>query len=101
MNYWGLDYPPLTAYHSYFFGKMWVLIVICRNINFRAQMINKKWVDLHTSKGHESQEHKLFMRLSVILTMLILYAPAIYDIHQYWYSERKNKRVSQNYIKLY
>ena len=22
--YWGLDYPPLTAYHSYLNGLMWV-----------------------------------------------------------------------------
>ena len=22
--YWGLDYPPLTAYHSYFLGKVCV-----------------------------------------------------------------------------
>lgn len=22
LNYWGLDYPPLTAYHSYVLGKM-------------------------------------------------------------------------------
>ena len=22
--YWGLDYPPLTAYHSYLLGKMYV-----------------------------------------------------------------------------
>lgn len=22
LNYWGLDYPPLTAYHSYIMGYM-------------------------------------------------------------------------------
>lgn len=22
LNYWGLDYPPLTAYHSYVMGYM-------------------------------------------------------------------------------
>lgn len=22
LNYWGLDYPPLTAYHSWLMGKM-------------------------------------------------------------------------------
>ena len=25
LQYWGLDYPPLTAYHSYFNGKMYYL----------------------------------------------------------------------------
>lgn len=24
LQYWGLDYPPLTAYHSWLCGKMWV-----------------------------------------------------------------------------
>jgi len=24
LQYWGLDYPPLTAYHSWLFGKMYV-----------------------------------------------------------------------------
>lgn len=26
LQYWGLDYPPLTAYHSWIFGKMYVLV---------------------------------------------------------------------------
>ena|SRR5271155_829712 len=25
LPYWGLDYPPLTAYHSWLCGKMWVI----------------------------------------------------------------------------
>ncbi|RMC08765.1 hypothetical protein DUI87_15015 [Hirundo rustica rustica] len=47
--YWGLDYPPLTAYHSF----------VCAHI---AKLINPDWVALHTSRGYESQPHKLFMR---------------------------------------
>jgi alpha-1,3-glucosyltransferase len=27
LQYWGLDYPPLTAYHSWLCGKMWVDIL--------------------------------------------------------------------------
>lgn len=26
LQYWGLDYPPLTAYHSWLLGKVYVLI---------------------------------------------------------------------------
>ena len=26
--YWGLDYPPLTAYHSYFVGKVSIIFLI-------------------------------------------------------------------------
>jgi len=25
LDWWGLDYPPLTAYHSWFFGKLYVI----------------------------------------------------------------------------
>ncbi|KAM7098777.1 dolichyl pyrophosphate Man9GlcNAc2 alpha-1,3-glucosyltransferase isoform 2-T2 [Molossus nigricans] len=47
--YWGLDYPPLTAYHS----------LLCAYV---AKIINPDWIALHTSRGYESQAHKLFMR---------------------------------------
>lgn len=49
LMYWGLDYPPLTAYHSYLNGKI-------------ASAINPEWVALKTSRGMESYDHKLFMR---------------------------------------
>ncbi|XP_012662643.1 dolichyl pyrophosphate Man9GlcNAc2 alpha-1,3-glucosyltransferase [Otolemur garnettii] len=47
--YWGLDYPPLTAYHS----------LLCAYV---ARFINPDWIALHASRGYESQAHKLFMR---------------------------------------
>lgn len=25
LQYWGLDYPPLTAYHSWLLGKLYVM----------------------------------------------------------------------------
>jgi alpha-1,3-glucosyltransferase len=59
---------------------------------FSAQLVNNDWVALHKSRGFESQEHKLFMRLSVILTMLLIYAPAILTVHQYWYCDRKKTK---------
>ncbi|CAD5212499.1 unnamed protein product [Bursaphelenchus okinawaensis] len=66
--YWGLDYPPLTAYHSWAVGKV-------------AEFYNKSWVELETSRGHESSDHKLFMRLSVIFTMLLLYLPTVLEVY--------------------
>jgi len=30
LEYWGLDYPPLTAYHSWLLGAMFVYIVCHR-----------------------------------------------------------------------
>ncbi|KFO82243.1 Dolichyl pyrophosphate Man9GlcNAc2 alpha-1,3-glucosyltransferase, partial [Cuculus canorus] len=62
--YWGLDYPPLTAYHSF----------LCAYI---AKLINPDWIALHTSRGYESQPHKLFMRTTVFVADLLVYIPAV------------------------
>ncbi|XP_026638142.1 dolichyl pyrophosphate Man9GlcNAc2 alpha-1,3-glucosyltransferase isoform X2 [Microtus ochrogaster] len=64
LQYWGLDYPPLTAYHS----------LLCAYV---ARFINPDWVALHTSRGYESQEHKLFMRATVLVADLLIYIPAV------------------------
>jgi len=64
LQYWGLDYPPLTAYHSYLVGTV-------------AEQVNSSYVLLHKSRGIESTEHKLFMRLSVIIADLLVYFPAV------------------------
>eukprot|EP00418_Pyrodinium_bahamense_P048171 CAMPEP_0179174466 /NCGR_PEP_ID=MMETSP0796-20121207/86137_1 /TAXON_ID=73915 /ORGANISM="Pyrodinium bahamense, Strain pbaha01" /LENGTH=504 /DNA_ID=CAMNT_0020877763 /DNA_START=203 /DNA_END=1718 /DNA_ORIENTATION=- len=55
--YWGLDYPPLTAYHSSFSVALATLF------------------QLHESRGHESVRCRLFMRTSVILSDLLVYLP--------------------------
>ncbi|XP_044157415.1 LOW QUALITY PROTEIN: dolichyl pyrophosphate Man9GlcNAc2 alpha-1,3-glucosyltransferase [Bufo gargarizans] len=62
--YWGLDYPPLTAYHS----------LLCGYI---AHMINPDWVALNSSRGYEDLHHKLFMRATVLVADLIIYIPAV------------------------
>ncbi|XP_010603531.1 dolichyl pyrophosphate Man9GlcNAc2 alpha-1,3-glucosyltransferase, partial [Fukomys damarensis] len=64
LQYWGLDYPPLTAYHS----------LLCA---FVAERINPAWVALHTSRGHESPAHKLFMRTTVLVADVMIYIPAV------------------------
>ncbi|XP_075688868.1 dolichyl pyrophosphate Man9GlcNAc2 alpha-1,3-glucosyltransferase [Rhinoderma darwinii] len=62
--YWGLDYPPLTAYHS----------LLCGYI---AHLISPDWVALNSSRGYESLYHKLFMRATVLVADLIVYIPAV------------------------
>jgi alpha-1,3-glucosyltransferase len=64
LQYWGLDYPPLTAYHSYILG-------------FAARLINPEWVQLDTSRGIENTDLKLFMRLTALFTDLFMFVPAI------------------------
>ncbi|XP_050089551.1 probable dolichyl pyrophosphate Man9GlcNAc2 alpha-1,3-glucosyltransferase [Anopheles aquasalis] len=63
--YWGLDYPPLTAYHSYLVGQ-WA--------RWRGK---EEFVALHESRGISTDEHKHFMRNTVLLIDAILYVPAI------------------------
>lgn len=65
LMYWGLDYPPLTAYHMYALGYV--------SKNF----INSSWTELHASRGIESYHHKLFMRGSVIIADITIYITAI------------------------
>lgn len=62
--YWGLDYPPLTAYHSWTMGKV-------------ANSINPNFTALGESRGFESAEHKTFMRMSVLLVDLLVYIPSV------------------------
>ncbi|KAL8178534.1 UNVERIFIED_CONTAM: Glucosyltransferase-like protein [Gekko kuhli] len=64
LQYWGLDYPPLTAYHS----------LLCAYV---AKLINPSWISLHTSHGHESLPHKLFMRATVLVADILVYIPAV------------------------
>eukprot|EP01061_Rhynchopus_euleeides_P009068 TRINITY_DN18223_c0_g1_i1.p1 TRINITY_DN18223_c0_g1~~TRINITY_DN18223_c0_g1_i1.p1 ORF type:complete len:539 (+),score=208.93 TRINITY_DN18223_c0_g1_i1:47-1618(+) len=69
LQYWGLDYPPVTAYHSYAIG------LVGRHLLPEA-------FALDTSRGHESYEAKVFMRTSVLVSDLLLYMPAAwYAVH--------------------
>uniref|UniRef100_A0AAV1UK22 Alpha-1,3-glucosyltransferase n=1 Tax=Peronospora matthiolae TaxID=2874970 RepID=A0AAV1UK22_9STRA len=63
--YWGLDYPPLTAYVSYLFG-------------YVANIVEPSMVELTSSRGYESATSRVFMRTSVLLCDVVLLMPAIY-----------------------
>lgn len=64
LMYWGLDYPPLTAYASWVCGKF-------------AQVYEPELVALHSSRGYETPSSKVFMRITV-LVMDALYMVAAY-----------------------
>ncbi|XP_044529026.1 dolichyl pyrophosphate Man9GlcNAc2 alpha-1,3-glucosyltransferase isoform X2 [Gracilinanus agilis] len=72
LQYWGLDYPPLTAYHSLLCAS-----VPCPVFSSRAELMDPAWVALHTSRGYESARHKLFMRATVFVADLVIYVPAV------------------------
>ncbi|CAH2079735.1 unnamed protein product [Thlaspi arvense] len=63
LTYWGLDYPPLTAYQSYIHGIF-------------LRMFNPESVSLLTSHGHESYLGKLLMRWTVLSSDLLIFFPA-------------------------
>lgn len=80
--YWGLDYPPLTAYHSYVNGLL-----------FRK--ILPQSVALNTSRGFESKFHQLLMRYSVLVVDLIIYIPAVYWYFSQFFKIKNNNQISQ------
>lgn len=77
--YWGLDYPPLTAYHSHLCGLV-------------AEKISPDFVELHQSRGYESYEHKLFMRYTVFVVDLLVYIPAAYMFYYALYKASPRKK---------
>lgn len=64
LQYWGLDYPPLTAYHSWILGKI-------------GSTINFNWFALNSSHGLETDDLRFFMRVTSIISELICYIPGI------------------------
>lgn len=63
LQWWGLDYPPLTAYHSWVLGKV-------------GALINPDWFALFTSRGSDDPNLKVFMRGTVIVSEYLIYIPA-------------------------
>ena len=68
LEYWGLDYPPLTAYVSYICG--WL----------SHSLVGPETVALESSRGYEDPNHKAFMRSTVLFLDLLIYGSAV------WYS---------------
>ncbi|XP_015127101.1 probable dolichyl pyrophosphate Man9GlcNAc2 alpha-1,3-glucosyltransferase [Diachasma alloeum] len=78
LQYWGLDYPPLTAYHSLLLGAI-------------ANSLDPSFVELEKSRGFESDDHKHFMRLTVLAADALIYIPAV--ILYFWTSEIPDSKV--------
>ncbi|PWN53146.1 hypothetical protein IE53DRAFT_384370 [Violaceomyces palustris] len=66
LEYWGLDYPPLTAWVS----------LLCGYFSRMVPSI-KGGFDLDSSRGDEDGSLVLFMRSSVIALDFLIYVPAI------------------------
>lgn len=66
LEYWGLDYPPLTAYVSYLCG-------IGSSI-----LVGPETVALLTSRGYEDPLHKAYMRATVLFFDVLIYFSAVW-----------------------
>ncbi|RAH66433.1 dolichyl-P-Glc:Man(9)GlcNAc(2)-PP-dolichol alpha-1,3-glucosyltransferase ALG6 [Aspergillus aculeatinus CBS 121060] len=64
LQYWGLDYPPLTAYHSWLLGKI-------------GTAIDPTWFALDKSRGLEDPLLKVFMRGTVVASEYLVFIPAV------------------------
>ncbi|WAQ85695.1 hypothetical protein PtA15_6A323 [Puccinia triticina] len=75
LQYWGLDYPPLTAYHSLVLG-------------YLARLVDPAFVLLRPPSNHPNgwgeelhQQLKLFLRSSVLASELLLWIPIVLIYH--------------------
>jgi len=66
LHYWGLDYPPLTAYVS----------LICGWLS--SLLSGPESVALYESRGYETVGHKSFMRASVLVLDVGVYFTAVW-----------------------
>ncbi|KAL7672270.1 hypothetical protein ACOME3_007161 [Neoechinorhynchus agilis] len=62
LSYWGIDYPPVAAYHAYVVGRI-------------STLVESDWTTLGSSTGYESNALTLFMRSSVFATELLFLLP--------------------------
>lgn len=80
LEWWGLDYPPLTAYHSWLLGAV-------------ARVVEPRWVELYTSRGSDDVDLKAFMRATALFSELAVYVPAVV-----WFVRWACKRQGQSPI---
>ncbi|KAG7831864.1 hypothetical protein KL942_000198 [Ogataea angusta] len=77
LQYWGLDYPPLTAFHSWLLGKF-------------GSWTDVSWFALDVSRGLETDDLKSYMRITALLSELLIYIPAVL-MYTRWMGRYYNK----------
>jgi alpha-1,3-glucosyltransferase len=79
LSYWGIDYPPLSAYQSWVHGLLlWA--------------VEPQAVALRTSRGYETPSSKVLMRLTALLSdVLFMFPAAILAVEAIYARERNLK----------
>ncbi|KAF6153700.1 hypothetical protein GIB67_000933 [Kingdonia uniflora] len=85
LTYWGLDYPPLTAYQSYFHGLF-------------LHYFHPKSVEIFTSRGHESPFGKILMRWTVLSSDILVFFPAAVYFVVVYYGSRRGKNRKEDMV---
>ena len=95
LQFWGLDYPPLTAYHSWLCGFMWAYQFPVYNqsvwVRSRGSIIDPNWFAFESSRGLENEGSKLFMRATVVVSDLLIYVPSLIYFVKTWHSNRTRR----------
>ncbi|KAI5117927.1 hypothetical protein M0805_002006 [Coniferiporia weirii] len=81
LQYWGLDYPPLTAYHSWLCGLI-------------GSLVDPSWFELDESRGIETAQSKTFMRSTVLVSDVFVYIPALIFFVRAWHGSRSKRTQS-------
>ncbi|KAA8917715.1 hypothetical protein TRICI_000154 [Trichomonascus ciferrii] len=63
LEWWGLDYPPLTAFHSWVLGQI-------------GSWLDPAWFALDSSRRLDDYDLKSYMRATAIVSELVVYIPA-------------------------
>ncbi|ODV97247.1 hypothetical protein PACTADRAFT_1819 [Pachysolen tannophilus NRRL Y-2460] len=86
LNYWGLDYPPLTAYHSWIFGKI------------GSFFCNEEWFKLGVSRGYEDLTLKSYMRFTSLVSELFFLFPWVILITRWFGRNNGQSPIDQTCI---
>ena len=97
LPYWGLDYPPLTAYASWLCGLMCVIHGSVSSVVTHSCACNSgAWLDpssfsLYHSRGIESTENKVYMRATVVALDALIHLPALVMFVRIWLGNRSKR----------
>lgn len=76
LRYWGLDYPPLTAYQSWLHGRI-------------IYFLDPAAVALNSSRGYEDARSKFLMRWTVLSSDILVFFPAAIAFVASYYRRRR------------
>lgn len=96
LQYWGLDYPPLTAYVSWLCGVVYVHAYcewpsVVTHVLCSGARIDPSWFALESSRGIESPGSTTYMRTTVLVFDTLVYLPALFLFVRSWHTNRSTR----------